>query len=88
VIQKAFEFYKQHPDKYNPGQKNYQRLVDKRGAEVMGSPEVQKWLKKRNIKKAVGNFNRVNPLLKESKFNLPAYKNGKPVLVNGNPTNA
>jgi hypothetical protein len=40
VIQKAFEFYKQYPDKYNPGQKNYQRLVDKRGAEVMGSPEV------------------------------------------------
>lgn len=77
VIQKAFEFYKQYPDRYNPGQKNYQRLVDKRGAEVMGSPEVQKWLKERNIKKATGRFNRLNPLLNESKLNPTKYKDGK-----------
>lgn len=76
VLQEAFEFYNQHPDKYNPGQKNYPQLVDKRGTEVMGSPEVQKWLKERNLKKATGRFNRINPLLNESKFNLPKFRLG------------
>lgn len=77
VLQEAFEFYKQHPDKYNTGQKDYQMSVDKRGVEVMQSPEVQKWLKERNIKKVTGRFNRLNPILNESKFNLPKYAGGK-----------
>ena len=78
VLQEAFEFYMQHPDKYNPGQPNYQTAVDKRGVEAMQSPEVQKWLKQRNIKKATGRFNRLNPLLNESKLNPTKYKDGKP----------
>lgn len=45
VIQEGLEFYKQHPDKYNPGQPGYQKSVEARGNEVMNSPEVQKWYK-------------------------------------------
>jgi len=40
VIQEGLEFYKQHPDKYNPGQPGYQKAVEARGNEVMESPEV------------------------------------------------
>lgn len=42
ILRTAFEFYRDHPDAYNPGQKNYQELVEKRGDEIMQSPEVQK----------------------------------------------
>ena len=42
VLQEAFEFYGQHPDKYNPGQPGYQTAVNKRGEEVMQSPEVKR----------------------------------------------
>ena len=52
IIQEAFEFYKQHPDKYNPGQKNYQQLIDKRGDEAMQSPEIKKWYKEWEKSKA------------------------------------
>lgn len=45
IIQEGLEFYKTHPDKYNPGQKGYQKAVDARGDEVMNSPEVKKWYK-------------------------------------------
>lgn len=45
VIQAAFEYYRDFPHKYNPGQKNYQQLVNKRGDELMSSPEVQNWYK-------------------------------------------
>jgi hypothetical protein len=40
TIQQGIEFYKQHPDKYNPGQPGYQKAVEARGNEVMKSPEV------------------------------------------------
>ena len=46
TLQQGLEFYKQHPDKYNPGQPGYQKAVEARGNEVMKSPEVQKWYKK------------------------------------------
>ena len=45
IIQEGLEFYKTHPDKYNPGQKGYQKAVDARGDEVMNSPEIKKWYK-------------------------------------------
>ena len=77
ILETAFRFYKQHPGRYNPGQKNYQKLVDMRGEETMSSPEIQKWQQERNVKKAVGSFSRVNPLLKESKFNPSRYEDGK-----------
>lgn len=45
VLEAGFRFYKEHPDQYNPGQSNYPQLVDKRGEEVWGSPEIQNWYK-------------------------------------------
>ena len=45
VLKTGFEFYKQHPNKYNPGQPGHQKAVDARGSEVMQSPEVKKWYK-------------------------------------------
>lgn len=45
VLHNAFKFYKEHPDKYNPGQPNYQQLVNKRADEVWNSPEIQNWYK-------------------------------------------
>lgn len=44
-LQAGFEFYKNNPQEYNPGQDNYVELVDKRADEVWGSPEVQNWYK-------------------------------------------
>lgn len=41
----AFKSYKEHPNQYNPGQPNYPQLVEQRGNEVWGSPEVQNWYK-------------------------------------------
>ena len=46
VLYNAFKFYKEHPDKYNPGQPNYQQLVNKRADEVWNSPEIQSWYKR------------------------------------------
>jgi hypothetical protein len=45
TFDKSFRFYSDYPEKYNPGQKNYTTLVDKRGDEVMNSPQVKKWYK-------------------------------------------
>lgn len=45
TFDRAFRFYADSPSKYNPGQKNHPKLVDKRGDEVMKSPEVLKWYK-------------------------------------------
>ena len=45
-LQAGFEAYKRNPQGYNPGQSNYSQLVDKRGEEVWGSPEIQSWYKK------------------------------------------
>lgn len=44
-LQAGFEHYKRNPKGYNPGQPNYQQLVNKRAEEVWGSPEVQNWYK-------------------------------------------
>lgn len=44
-LQAGFEHYKRNPQGYNPGQPNYPQLVDKRGEEVWGSPEIQNWYK-------------------------------------------
>lgn len=77
VLQEAFEFYKQHPDKYNTGQKDYQTSVDKSGAEVMQSPEIKRWKNAYDTKHVVRQWTKPNLLLKESKFNKPTYKDGK-----------
>lgn len=45
VLYEGLKFYAEHPDKYNPGQKNYQKLVQKRAKEVSNSPEYRKWKK-------------------------------------------
>lgn len=45
ILQVAFEDYKNNPNGYNPGQHNYQQLVNKRANEVWASPEVQTWYK-------------------------------------------
>ncbi len=45
VLEAGFRFYKEHPDQYNPGQPNYQQLVNKRAEEVWHSPEIQNWYK-------------------------------------------
>lgn len=46
-LQAGFELYKRNPQRYNPGQSNYQQLVDKRANEVWGSPEIQEWNRRR-----------------------------------------
>lgn len=51
ILKTGFEFYKENPDRYNPGQKNYSDLVNKRGKEVVNSPEVKKWRKEWNDNK-------------------------------------
>ena len=50
ILQEAFEFYGQHPDRYNSRQKNHQQLVNKAGKAVMQSPEVQAWQNSRQTK--------------------------------------
>ena len=45
VLQAAFRDYKRNPNGYNPGQSNYQQLVNKRAEEVWASPEIQNWYK-------------------------------------------
>lgn len=88
ILQTAFEFFKKHPDKYNPGQKNYQKLVNKRGEEVMQSPEIQKWATERVVKKLAPRFTLQNPLLNESKFNVKNFRDGKlPGYAIGTPDN-
>lgn len=73
VLQEAFEFYKQHPDKYNFGQKGYQRMVDKLSKEVMQSPEVQQWVKYRAIKQREQFKNYGN----RHYIRLPQFEGGK-----------
>lgn len=43
ILESAFLLYKDHPNKYNPGQSNYQELVNRRANEVWESPEIQEW---------------------------------------------
>lgn len=45
ILQEAFKYYKNHPNNYNPGQSNYQELVNRRADEVWNSPEIQEWYK-------------------------------------------
>ena len=47
VLKAAFSYYRDYPERYNPGQKNYRQMVDTVGDEVWGSPEIQKWYKRR-----------------------------------------
>ena len=79
VLQEAFEFYGKHPDKYNTGQKGYQDAVNKRGSEIMQSPEIQTWKAIRDSKKAYQNSRwvRPNPALNKSRFNLPTFEGGE-----------
>ena len=43
ILQAGLRHYKNNPNKYNPGQSNYQQLVNKRANEVWNSPEIQNW---------------------------------------------
>lgn len=43
-LQAGFNFYKDYPNRYNPGMPGYQKYVQKSGDEVLGSPEVQQWM--------------------------------------------
>ena len=45
VLDAAFSRFKNNPNSYNPGQPNYQQLVNKRANEVWRSPEIQNWYK-------------------------------------------
>lgn len=74
VVQKAFEFYNESPHKYNPGQKNYQKLVNKRGEELYNSPEYQKWLDEYSQKKVEQYIMRPQPYLQNIEL---GFKNGK-----------
>lgn len=47
TLEAAFRYYKSNPNEYNPGQSNYVQLVDKKGTELMSSPEIQSKLKSR-----------------------------------------
>ena len=78
VLQEAAEFFSKHPDSYNPGQSGYAKLVKKVSDEVWQSPEIKRWYNAWTTKNKLKNsrWNRVNPLLKESKFNLPKFAGG------------
>jgi len=41
ALEGGFEFYKNNPRKYNPGQPNHPQLVEKRAKELMKSPQIQ-----------------------------------------------
>lgn len=70
ILQTGFEFYKENPDKYNPGQKNYQQLIDKRGKEVMQSPEVKKWYKEWEAKQV--------KVMRPKQYSLPTIQSTAP----------
>lgn len=59
LMQAAFELFKNNPNKYNPGQRNYAELVNKRAEEVWKSPEIQAWYegyqRKQNLFKDIKN---------------------------------
>ena len=46
VLEAAFRDYKANPNNYNPGQRNYSTLVNKRANEVWNSPEIQSWYRR------------------------------------------
>lgn len=50
VLEEGFRFYKQNPRGYNPGQRNYVELVNKKAEEAWRSPQIQQWLKTRKTK--------------------------------------
>lgn len=78
VLEEAFDFYNQHPNKYNPGQKNYSKLVEKRGKEIMQSPEIQKWLKDYSNKKVSTYVKAPKPYKVTRDWNtLPKFKDGQ-----------
>jgi len=79
TLYNAFKFYKEHPNKYNPGQPNYQQLVNKRADEVWGSPEIQSWYKRSledgRDKKSSGGSIHITPS-KRGTFTAAATKHG------------
>lgn len=45
VMQAGFEDYKSNPNGYNPGQKDYAKLVRENAKAIINSPEYQQWYK-------------------------------------------
>lgn len=45
IMADAFARYAANPKKYNPGQANYESMVDNIGNEVWNEPQIQKWWK-------------------------------------------
>lgn len=45
ILDAGFQKFKEDPKGYNPGQKNYVELVDRRANEIWNSPEIQQWYK-------------------------------------------
>lgn len=43
TLELAFKAYKDHPNLYNAGNPNQQKLVNNKANDVWGSPEIQKW---------------------------------------------
>lgn len=86
IIQKAFEYYKSDPYKYNPGQKNYPGLVDKRAKEVFNSPEIQKWHKDwtKNRAQIMRPIYNIKTDWNDVKF--PKYEDGKDSNSYGEPS--
>lgn len=77
TLYNAFKFYKEHPDMYNPGQPNYQQLVNKRAEEVWNSPEVQTWYRRSledgRVKKSSGGSIHIAPSKRDT-FTAAATK--------------
>lgn len=44
ALQQGFNFYKDYPNRYNPGMPNYPLYVQRSGNEALGSPEIQHWM--------------------------------------------
>lgn len=47
ILKAAFNYYKDYPQRYNPGQGNYVDMVNTVGNEVWQSPEVKLWNRRR-----------------------------------------
>lgn len=75
VLQAAFRDYKNNPNNYNPGQSNYSDLVNKRGDELWGSPEIQNWYSRTMYKRNGGTIH-INPK-NRGKFNALKRRTGK-----------
>ena len=45
VMEAAFKDYKTNPYGYNPGQKDYVKLINQNAKDIMNSPQIQQWYK-------------------------------------------